>query len=295
MNEARILGAAAAEILYKPDMDNHLLDQGGQAPKGIVDPLGAAQRIRLGTYRPSAPLQDFVDYYWVVEWDRRGQAPAVQRVLPYPNAHLVFEHDRTAIHGVVRGAFERKVEGQGKVFGVRFKPGGLRPFFGLRQSLSSIADRTMAADGVLRRPAADAEREILGAGSDTAMVALAEAMLLPIVPAPDPNVAFVQRAVAAAATEHGPISVAALCATVVIDERSLQRLFSNYVGVSPKWVIQRFGLQEAVWHLGRCDEAALAALAARLGFFDQAHFTRQFGALVGQTPLAYWRSQHRSV
>lgn len=92
------------EILYKSDMDNNLLGGRGAAPKGIVDPAGAARRIRLGTYPPSAPLQDFVDYYWVVEWDLRGQAPQTQRVLPYPSAHLVFEQGCTAIHGVVRGA-----------------------------------------------------------------------------------------------------------------------------------------------------------------------------------------------
>lgn len=176
------------------------------------------------------------------------------------------------------------------MFGVRFKPGGLRPWIG--QSLSSITNRTMAADGVLRCAADVAEREIFGAGADAAMVALAETMLLPGVPALDPNVAFVQRAVAAAAAEHGPVSVTALCATLAIDERALQRLFSNYVGVSPKWVIQRFRLQEAVWQLGRCDQAGLATLAARLGFFDQAHFTRQFGKLVGTTPFAYWQSQN---
>jgi AraC-like DNA-binding protein len=274
-------------------MDNNLLDLRGQAPKGVVDPAGAARRIRLGTYPPSTPLQGLVDYYWVVEWDMRGRAPETQRVLPYPNAHLVFEHGRTAIHGVVRGAFERRVEGRGKVFGIRFRPGGLRPW--LCQSLSSIADRTTPADGVLGRRAYDAEQEVLGADSDAAMVALAEAMLLASVPATDPRVAFVQRAVAAAAAEHGPVSVAALCETLDIDERSLQRLFSNYVGVSPKWVIQRFRLQEATWHLGRCDQADLAALAVRLGFFDQAHFTRQFGELVGLTPLAYWQSQRTAA
>jgi hypothetical protein len=73
--------------------------------------------------------------------------------------------------------------------------------------------------------------------------------------------------------------------------RSLQRLFSNYVGVSPKWVIQRFRLQEAVSHLSKNEPVDLAALAQALGFFDQAHLTRNFTRLVGCSPLAYWTSQ----
>jgi hypothetical protein len=77
----------------------------------------------------------------VVEWDQAGRPPQTQRVMPYPNAHLVFEAGRTAIHGVVRGAFERVVTGAGRVFGVRFKPGGLRPF--IDTPLAAPTDRTI--------------------------------------------------------------------------------------------------------------------------------------------------------
>lgn len=279
-----------------------------QMPKGVVDPAGAARRIRLATYPPSPALQPFVDYHWVVQWDLEGRPPETQRVLPYPNAHLVFDRGRTAIHGVVRGAFERKVEGAGKLLGVRFKPGGLRPF--LPHPLSRLADRTMPVDGVLGVAGAEAELRVLGAEagrsgepgggnaasagggrSDADMVQAAEALLAAALPPVDPRALLVQRAVEAAAAEDGPVSVAALSALLGIEERTLQRLFSNYVGVSPKWVIQRFRLQEATWQLGRAAAPDLAALAARLGFFDQAHFTRGFTQLVGKPPLEYWKSQ----
>lgn len=269
-----------------------------QMPKGVLDPAGAARRIRLATYPPSAALQPFIDYHWVVQWDLEGRPPETQRVLPYPNAHLVFDRSRTAIHGVVRGAFERKVEGAGKVLGVRFKPGGLRPF--LPHPLSRLADRTMPVDSVLGVAGAEAELRVLGADnaagagggrSDADMVQAAEALLAAALPPVDPRALLVQRVVEAAAAEDGPVSVAALSALLGIEERTLQRLFSNYVGVSPKWVIQRFRLQEATWQLGRAAAPDLAALAARLGFFDQAHFTRGFTQLVGKPPLEYWKSQ----
>ncbi|WP_426176974.1 AraC family transcriptional regulator [Massilia sp. TWR1-2-2] len=259
------------------------------APKGVVDPAGAARRIRLATYPPSLPLQTFVDYFWLVEWDMTGRAPELQRVLPYPNAHLVFDQGRTAIHGVVRGAFDRKVEGAGRVLGVRFKPGGLRPFIGF--PLSRLADRTMPVDGVLKKSGAQAEQHVLGQKDDVSMVAAAQALLMAALPAPDPRAAIAEHAVAAAAATRGPINVAALCEQVGIEERALQRLFSNSVGVSPKWVIQRFRLQEATWRLSAQAPVDLADLACELGFFDQAHFTRHFTALVGQSPMEYWKSQ----
>ncbi len=260
-----------------------------QAPKGLVDPVSAARRIRLATYPPSLPLQTFVDYFWLVEWDMTGRAPEVQRVLPYPNAHLVFDQGQTAIHGVVRGAFHRKVEGAGRVLGVRFKPGGLRPLIGF--PLSRLADRTMPVDDILKTPGEQAEQHVLSQKDDASMVAAAQALLMAALPAPDPRAVIAEQAVAAAAATRGPINVAALCEQVGIEERALQRLFSNYVGVSPKWVIQRFRLQEATWRLAAQGAADLADLACELGFFDQAHFTRQFTALVGQSPMEYWKSQ----
>ncbi|CUI04888.1 helix-turn-helix domain-containing protein [Massilia antarctica] len=264
-------------------------DTAPATPKGIVDPLGMARRIRLATYPPSAPLARFVDYVWIVEWNMGERAPEIQRVLPYPNAHLVFDHGRTAIHGVVRGAFERKVAGAGRVLGVRFKPGGLRPF--IAHPVSRLADRTMAADEVLRMSSAAAEQRVLEGDSDADMAGAAEAMLLAVLPAPDPRALLAEQAVNAAAAIDGPASVAALCAQTGIEERALQRLFSNYVGVSPKWVIQRYRLQEASWRLARPAPVDLAALASQLGFFDQAHFTRDFTKLVGTSPLEYWKSQ----
>lgn len=258
-------------------------------PKGLVDPAGAARRIRLATYPPSLPLQGFVDYFWLVEWDM-GERPAeIQRVLPYPNAHLVFDNGRTAIHGVVRGAFERTVEGAGRVLGVRFKPGGLRPF--IDRPLSRLADGTMPVDDVLQMTTVQAEQRVLSQTSDQCMVDAAEAMLIAALPPPDSRAALADQIVKAAAAAHGPTSVGALCEQVAIDERRLQRLFSNYVGVSPKWVVQRFRLQEAAWHLARREPVDLAALAGQLGFFDQAHLTRNFTKLVGLSPLKYWKSQ----
>ena len=222
--------------LHKPDTG---------APKGLVDPAGAARRIRLETFAPCAALLPFVDYYWLVEWDLSGQGAQTQRVLPYPNAHLVFDRGQSAVHGVVRGAFVRKVEGHGRVLGVRFRPGGLRGF--VRHPLARLADRTMPIDEVLEVDGAAAERRVLDAGSAPEMVAAAQSMLLTVMPTSDARALLAEQAVQAAAAANGPLSAQALAIRMGLEERSLQRLFSNYVGVSPKWVIQRFRLQEATW------------------------------------------------
>jgi transcriptional regulator GlxA family with amidase domain len=129
------------------------------------------------------------------------------------------------------------------------------------------------------------------------MIAVAEGLLSPLAAglAPDPRAAQAEAAVQAAAAENGPVSVAALCEAVGLGERALQRLFSEYVGVPPKWVVQRFRLQEAMWRLSAAEMPDIAGLAAELGFFDQAHLTRHFSALVGTSPLEYWKTQRAAA
>src|SRR5579863_5225180 len=96
------------------------------AAKGVVAPAVAEQKFRLARYLPSEDLAPFVEHYWIVAWDLSGQAPYVQRTLPYPCVNLVFDAGRTAIFGVVRGAFDYRLENRGRVLGVRFLPGGFR-------------------------------------------------------------------------------------------------------------------------------------------------------------------------
>jgi AraC-like DNA-binding protein len=66
--------------------------------------------------------------------------------------------------------------------------------------------------------------------------------------------------------------------------RGLQRLFADTVGVSPKWVINRHRMLEAVDALNRDEAISLTRLAQELGYFDQAHFSRSFLSVTGHPP-----------
>jgi AraC-like DNA-binding protein len=55
-------------------------------------------------------------------------------------------------------------------------------------------------------------------------------------------------------------------------------------------VIQRHRLLEAAERIGQAEPSAgYADLALELGYSDQAHFVRNFKAIVGVTPGAYAR------
>jgi AraC-like DNA-binding protein len=56
--------------------------------------------------------------------------------------------------------------------------------------------------------------------------------------------------------------------------RQLQRLFSEYVGISPKWVIQGYRLLEAAERVPTRAHTIWPELALDLAYADQAHFIR---------------------
>jgi len=69
----------------------------------------------------------------------------------------------------------------------------------------------------------------------------------------------------------------------------LQRVFAEYIGVSPKWVIDRYRMFEALDALNRADKVDLSDLAARLEYTDQAHFSSRFKNLTGVSPGSYFK------
>jgi AraC-like DNA-binding protein len=75
--------------------------------------------------------------------------------------------------------------------------------------------------------------------------------------------------------------------------RTLQRLFREYVGVSPKWMIRRCRIQEAAALVEARSVVNWAGFAASLGYFDQAHFVNDFRAIVGHSPVRHERSVRR--
>ena len=289
------------------------------APRGILVPSFAAGTFRHERRAPCAQLAGLVEHYWYAGWDMQGHPPQQQETLPHPNVHLVVEHDAEGVYGVHTARYTKQLAGRGFAFGVKFRPGGFRPFFG--RAVAGIADQRLplaqvfgpagdALAGQLRAcpvalTCARAEADLgaaasvdavagPGAGRDAApgaMAAIAEAFLLARLPQPDSDAQQAAALVAAIAGDPALLTVDALAAQAGVNKRALQRLFQQYVGVGPKWVIKRYRMHEAVARLQDGGAALeLARLALELGYYDQAHFIKEFTALVGKPPGAYRRA-----
>lgn len=257
--------------------------------KAILNAAAAEGHYRLTRHLPSPALRDFVQRYWIIEWDLRGQPPFAQETVPYYCVNLVFEADGGRIWGIPRSKFRRELTGTGRVFGIKFTPAGFHPF--ARQPVSRFTDSAVPVVEIFGVEAAGLE--LLSLPDPCQMIALAEHFLCQRLPADDPQVGFINRLIEYIAAHREITKVEDVAQISGISKRGLQRLFNQYVGVSPKWVIRRCRLHEAVERLTQGEVNDWPQVALELGYFDQAHFIKDFKAVVGLTPAEYARQSEQ--
>jgi AraC-like DNA-binding protein len=269
---------------------------------GILRPAEHATRVTVDRLAVSAALEPWVEHYWTVRWNLGDRPPYRSEVVPHPAAHLTFESGSTdhhgfpmpaaLVHGVPTRRFTFDAAGEGRVFGVKFRPGGFTAFFGV--DAASWVDRVELAGNLVA--GADALLEaVLAADTDAERAEVVDAALAARAPDPDPRYERLLSVVAGLIADSSLVSVDDVCARFDIPARSLQRLFRHYVGVGPKWVLRRYRLHDAVTMIDAGEGDDLAELAARLGWYDQAHFTRDFAAQVGVPPATYASRQERGL
>ncbi|MBU2664673.1 helix-turn-helix domain-containing protein [Actinoplanes bogorensis] len=252
----------------------------------MLNPGQGRRKFQFSSPAAHEALRPFVEHYWIVSWDLRGQDPYEQKVLPYPAVNVTFKPGRCRVAGVVTGPFHEVLEGAGRVFGVRFRPAGFRPFLGA--PVATVTGRYLPVEDVF----GDGLAERILAADDADAVREMDAFLRTRAPdRPTPAAELAEAVVAQAGKDTRITRVDDLAREFAIGVRQLQRVFSDHVGVSPKWVIRRARLHEASDRISAGTPVDLGELAAELGYSDQAHLTRDFTAMVGVPPASYRKAQ----
>jgi AraC-like DNA-binding protein len=249
-------------------------------------------------YRPPAgrTVADFVERYWSVAWST--DAPTRREVITHPAFHLTVttgddengSYCRAVVNGVVTRTFAVDLHGRGRVVGAKFRPGGFTALTG--RPAYAFTDRVVPLPELLTEDRVRRLTQTAAAALDDPDVAVAalDQLITGLVPRRRPAAYPLLLAVVADMLADRSLSrVEDVAARHGLSVRALQRLFRRFVGVGPKWVLQRYRLHDAVTAIDTAPSvmADLAGLAASLGWSDQSHFTRDFTAAVGVSPHAY--------
>ncbi|MFD2573911.1 helix-turn-helix domain-containing protein [Spirosoma soli] len=167
-----------------------------------------------------------------------------------------------------------------------FTPIGLHALLNI--DLTDLADQTVDFASILPDDALHLSKCVLGAIDNHAKVQVLEAYLLRRLASAKPLNQGVQRAVELIRQQGGQIAIAELLQQLTLQQRTFERHFRQTTGMSPKQFmrITRFlAVRNAIadgtyqnWH----------DVLHQGGYYDQAHFIREFSLFTGQTPSAYF-------
>jgi AraC-like DNA-binding protein len=263
-----------------------------ERPRGILDPGAADGRLEFSWYPPSSDLADLVERHWSVRWDLTGEPPFVQEVLPHPGANLCFEPTGASVHGVITRRASHLLEGAGLTVGTMFRPAAFAGFAAL--PMRELVDRGVSLAIAFGSAGETLERAVERHDRADDRVAAVASFLRERRPPPDPTADLVERIVDWMLAAPAGTRVGDAARVHGLSARELQRQFSRYLGVGPKWVLQRYRLHEAAERIAAGGRGDWAEVAAELGYADQAHFIRDFRAVVGCTPGAYARRANQA-
>ncbi|MBX6420675.1 MAG: AraC family transcriptional regulator [Nevskia sp.] len=270
------------------------------APDQILHGDAGGAAYTLLVYVPPAPLSDFVDRFWYCE--HPNPAHRYERVMPSGRMALVVNlvEDRLSCRfgdrppqysrGIcIAGAYLQHAvldtAEQRRIMGVHFKPGGMFPF--LAPPAEAFTDTDVSLEDLWGARAHSLHQQLIDTPTPQAKFAILERALLSYAARPlklHPAVAHALREL-----ERVPAmrTISELARETRISPKRFIRLFREQVGYTPKYYCRVRRFQRVLRMIERSRTVEWAGIAVDCGYYDQAHFIRDFRAFSGWNPSAY--------
>jgi AraC-like DNA-binding protein len=257
------------------------------------------ERMKLIPYFPRPPLSEYIEMIWAVEG-----IPDHIREKVLPNAAIELIINLGSYQKVVNNADSRRsvlyreswVAGMQEhyiiiealrdrnLIGIRFRPGGARPF--LRFPISDLSNQVFEADLIFGGSIRDLRERLLQVDSHPARIRLIEDFLLKLLDSSfeDPTVTY---AIQKMRRYHGQISICRLSREVGFSNKHLICRFRIATGISPKLLSRIFRFQSAIRYLRDQPPVRWTDLAQECNYYDQAHMIHEFHRFSGSSPSSY--------
>jgi AraC-like DNA-binding protein len=227
----------------------------------------------------------FVEYFWVVQWDISTEQSFTSLNIPFPCAHLVFETGATGLFGPAKGCFEKKLTGKSFAIGARFKTGYLYPL--IKMPMTALISQRLDTAEIISLSSAELESQLVNLNSHAHIIETLTTLIKHSIQNVDERMLEKAKRVYNICRQievnQSINQVEQLAQLQNMSVRSLERLFSTYVGLSPKWIIRLFRLQQLANQLIEDTPIDWVDLSLELGYFDQAHCMNDFKAFTGKS------------
>jgi AraC-like DNA-binding protein len=256
---------------------------------------------------PAPPLDRFIDDIYCLTGVPRHRR---MKVPPMPSAHLflnlgepvrLWDSDPSVppadladgwFMGVWTRRFLYEYPARVRLVGVHFKPWGMSPFIGM--PATELRNRWVPVDAVWRR-SVDRIRNQVGemASAGEALRVLEQELRWRLAETPPRGLDLVQHTGGWLETSYGAVPVGALADAAGVSGNHLATLFKSHVGVTPKRVARIYRFAQLILSVDALRPVDWSDLAHTAGYFDRAHFSREFKDFTGHTPTEYLALRRR--
>lgn len=249
---------------------------------------------RIFKYPPRNRLSRHIEYYWLITEGIRKTS----RISIYPNGGvgLVFNFGGPLLLDEITvgkglffdGASARTIHlcpvGNANMLGIRFRPGGFNRFFAI--DLGKLHNIFGKLDSVDHQFPDRCLEAIALFSTDEEKIAAIETWLMCNYSEPDDTILQMESIVNAITTDRY-FDLPSCLHDMHVDIRRFQRLFKKEVGMSPRKLTRILRADSARRLLISNSGLSFLDIAYKCGYYDQAHFNRDFKRVFGNTPSTY--------
>jgi AraC-like DNA-binding protein len=247
-------------------------------------------RISILDAKPCAELSDYIEAIWYMDWNIEDPEGMQCIVAPNPcTKFIILKRDNVTYNPLLIGAHESAeiftYTGQGSVVGIDFRPGALYPF--INRPMNDWPAIGLSANEVLPNIPLPGDKWD-GENLSEWLSSFEDHLLKLLVNSKDHNYKHILSSIEGILDEslQSTEEIAKLCNMSV---RTLQRIFKNEVGVTPRDVLRIARFNRSIRQISENDFASFADVALTSGFFDQPHMVNEFQKLVATPPSKFRR------
>lgn len=256
------------------------------------------------SFKPSANLSEFVDSYWFVNTSDKKRIDTVERLHPNGGYGLIlnycdplqFDCELQSSPCILDGTntFTRTVNLKGSLnlVGIRFKPAGAYRLLNI--PLCEIKDHAIPLDEINYSTHYNLFNNLLEVESYPLKVLMIEDWLIKNMRSDVQISGVIRESLSIISRYKGILPINELSKSTGHNQRKIERLFNSQVGMTPKEYSRTLRASEARFHIKNKHKMLFTDLAYDLGYYDQAHFIKQFKKVVGVTPREYYKQKVNS-
>jgi len=253
--------------------------------------------VKYHEYSPHAILQDIVKCLWIHEGSYPSETP--QDITPDGCVELIFNFGSpyflrtttppSALPTAVIVGFQNKtipilLHGTVKVVAARLFAWGALAL--LEDNVNSLTNTVTALSTDWDSLAERLKPQVMQGHYENAATTLEEFLIQQAL-VRTYDLKLIQTAAKLLHHTKGEYRISELAEYCQVSARQLERGFRHVIGTSPKVFARTIRFQEAQRRLMFNPDADLSSLTYECGYFDQAHFIKDFREFTGKTPTEY--------